>query len=712
MNLVKVYARLRHENRKNYFLLLGCCFFSVLLITAYLTMMRTPTVLNVLPEGGDSRKQVMAIFVLVTLGCAAFTIYASGLFFRSKSGDTGVFLALGASRRQMKRLLYRELALIAFVSCGAGTLLGAPLAWGLWQLFRLLVVDTREMTFLFEPLALLFAFFFSIFVILMLFGMGARFIRRTNIIDIVNEARKSEPIRAVPQWYGWRGIGLMLLGGILGRVMPVFFIRVLHWYSPEYFSIIFYTPVFAGLYMVLLHTVVNGWGRRHTRFKNIISISMMKFQGRQTVRNMLVMTVLLAGAYFAMFYAPMLGTGSMLGYDRRPTDYVFHYRMDQNMIGRADTEALAQEYGVTLKAWREGQCAILGQDGMEYIEEAGAIGGITWHQEYRELLGGDRYMPESVYNRLTGDSTDVRSGTFQSVSGADGEGEGYMISTDQTLLHNMVTGEKLTTAFAGYLRNDMLAAEVHVLDDADYNRITEGLTSEWLENYIFFDDSDTGNLYSFSKALFYAIVDRSGAEVEQGKYWDQVAKKIARDAGEPYGYDKETIREHGFAPISYDQRDSSEFRLSWLYMPKFRVLDKADFVRTTAVYLMLFIFIAIICFAAVIVIAYTRCLTIALNNRQVYDDLRHLGADGNYLRRSVRGQVSRVFLVPALVGTITMFVLYSVIIFFNDGGKFTAGELAGMGNCTLLVAACSILLYGVYWLTYNKTLRILEIKRP
>lgn len=710
MNFTEINAKLRHTNRKNYFLLMGCCFFSVLLITIYVTMIRTPTVLNVLPEGGDSRKQVLAIFIMMILGCAAFTTYASGLFLRSKSRETGMFLALGASPRQIKHVLYRELALISFLSCGAGALLGAPTAFGLWQLFRLLVVDTEEMTFILEPRAFLFSLLYSLFVILMLFGMGAQFVRRTNIIDIVNEARKSEPIRAVPRWYGFGGIGFILFGGVLGNNMPGFFVHILHWYPPEGFSMIFFAPVFVGLYMVLLHTVVNGWSRKHS-YKNIISTSMMKFQGRQTVRNMLVMTVLLAGAYFAMFYTPMLGTGAIMGLDRRPTDYVFHYRMDQNMIGQTEIEALAKKYGVTLKDWREGQCAILGQDGMEYLEETGVMGGTSWHNEYRELVGGDCYMPESAYNHLTGSSIDIKPGTFQSVSGADGEGEDTIISTDQTLLHNMVTGEKLNTSFAGYLHNDMLAAKVHVLDDADYTRISAGLTKEWVENYVFFDDTDSGNQYGFSKALFYSIVDNSGPEVEQGDFWDQVAKKIANDAGKTYDYDKENITAHGFTAISYDHRNSSDFRLSWLYMPQFRVLDKADFVKTMAVYLMLFIFIAIICFAAVIVIAYTRCLTIALNNRQVYDDLRHLGANGNYLRRSARGQVRSVFLVPALVGTISMYILYAIIMFFNDGGKFTVSELAGMGNCALLVIACSIVLYGVYRLTYNNILRILGINQ-
>ena len=92
----EVYAALRRKNRGQYGLLAGCCFFSVLLITAYACMMRSPTILTILPEGGDSRKQVMMVFVLAVLGCAVFTTYAAGLFFRQKSRETGVFLGRDA----------------------------------------------------------------------------------------------------------------------------------------------------------------------------------------------------------------------------------------------------------------------------------------------------------------------------------------------------------------------------------------------------------------------------------------------------------------------------------------------------------------------------------------------------------------------------------------------------------------------------------------
>lgn len=297
----QVYAALRRKNRGRYALLAGCSFFSALLITAYACMMRAPTILYVLPEGGDSRKQVTMIFVLAVIGCAVFTTYAAGLFFRQKSRETGAFLALGATRRQLQSELGKELALISLSSCAAGAILGGPLAWCVWQLFRCFLVDSQEMVLTFDPEAYLLSIAFSAYVVIMLFLLGSRSVRRTNIIDIVQESHTSEPIREVKRWYGPVGIILVAVGALAGYLMPSFFIRVLCWYPPSVVGAVFYLPALIGMYMMLLHTVVNGWRKRH-KYRDIIATSMMEFQGRQTVRNMLVMTLLIAGAYFAAFY--------------------------------------------------------------------------------------------------------------------------------------------------------------------------------------------------------------------------------------------------------------------------------------------------------------------------------------------------------------------------------------------------------------------------
>ena len=702
----EVCGAIRRKNRGQYALLAGCSFFSVLLITAYVCIMRAPTILSALPEGGDSRKQVMMVFVLAVIGCAVFTTYAAGLFFRQKSRDTGIFLALGATRRQLRNEMAKELTAIALVSCAAGAALGAPLAWGVWQLFRIFLVDSQEMALTFDPQSYALSLAFAAYVAVMLFVMGGMSIRRTNIIDIVQEQHMSEPIRGVKSWYGAAGIALVIVGGVGGYLMPSFFVRVLHWHAPGAVTFIFYLPALAGMYMLLLHTVVNGWRRRH-KYRDIIAASMMKFQGRQTVRNMLVMTLLIAGAYFAAFYAPMLSASSAFSFDGRPVDFEYHWRDDQDWPRRSEVEALADEYGVGITAWAEAGAAILGSDGTVSIEHDNGALGATYTVEYREVASGATFFSESAWNTLTGQDVDLAPGECANVLDDDG-GSSYISGGDVTLVTNMVTGESLPVVPAQPLRYTMLLGS-YVLDDADYAAITEGLGSCWRETWVFFNVADVDASYPFADALFNEIVDRSGPEIEVFDAWDPVERELEIAEKGSYDYDsREYLEANGMTGIDYDERDSSEFRNYWLYMPQFRILDRNDFVTTMAVFLVLFIFIALICFAAVVVIAFTRCATIAITNARVYDDLRRLGAPRDYLFRSARGQVSRVFLVPAVVGTAVMAVFYTMIMFFNDG-LLTSGELAGLGACAAVVAALSAVLYLVYRFTRRSVCRILKI---
>lgn len=696
----EVYRHLRRKNWRQYALLAGCTFFSVLLITAYACMMRSPTVLTILPEGGDSRKQVMMVFVLAVLGCAVFTTYASGLFFRQKSREIGTFLALGATRHQLKTELSKELALLSLGSCAAGALLGVPLSWGIWQIFRTMIVDTEEMVLRFDAQAYLFALAFSVFVILMLFLMGWRSIRRTNIIDIVQESHKSEPIRAVPRWYGPVGVLLIALGGFLGYFMPSFFVKVLHWCAPSVVDALFYLPALIGLYILLLHTVVNGWGGKKKQYRDLISTSMMKFQGRQTVRNMLVMTVLLAGAYFASFYAPMMLSSSGTSVASRPYDYLYHYRCDQDMIGQNDVAQLAQKHNVDITTWVTATGSILGTDGMEHIETESSI-GVTYTEEYRELLQSATFLPERAYNAITGQKIDLAPGTCANVLDDDG-GSSYLSGGDVTHLTNMVTGKTLDVTPAEPLSYTMLLG-CYVLDDRDYEAISAGLTGQWQEDYVLFNVADVEASFPFAKALFYDIVDHSGPEVEVFDAWDPVARQIAIEETGSYFCDPESLEESGTSSIDYDKPDSTEFRTSWKYMPQFKILDETELVKTMAVFLMLFIFIAIVCFAAVIVISFTRCMTIGMTNARVYDDLRHLGAPRSYLYRSVKGQVSRVFRVPILVGTILIYAFYALIMYSNgEPMGITPSEASGMITCLGVIAVVSLLLYLVYRLTLKK----------
>lgn len=215
MTINKLYGKLRAYNLKNYTTLFFCIILSVVLVTSYALIYFSPTVQNILPTGGDSRKQAMMIFSVAILGCSVFTTYASSLFLKFKSKEIGIFMALGADRKKLKKLLFSEILLISIIYCVLGLILSIPVSFGIWKIFQLVIIDTREMTYQFGTQGFIYGFIFCIFVTLCIFMLSVKFINRTNIIDILNDQRISEPIHDVKEWYGILGMAFIILDAIM-----------------------------------------------------------------------------------------------------------------------------------------------------------------------------------------------------------------------------------------------------------------------------------------------------------------------------------------------------------------------------------------------------------------------------------------------------------------------------------------------------------------
>ncbi len=62
-----------------------------------------------------------------------------------KSRELVIFLSLGNSKKVLRNHLYKDSAITSLSASLLGTSLGIPFAWSIWQLFRLLGVDSTEM---------------------------------------------------------------------------------------------------------------------------------------------------------------------------------------------------------------------------------------------------------------------------------------------------------------------------------------------------------------------------------------------------------------------------------------------------------------------------------------------------------------------------------------------------------------------------------------
>ena len=702
LTMKKMEQRLQRADRKHAHLYLFCNFTALMIISAYSGMMLSPTVQTTFPPGGDSRKQMNAIFILTLIGCVVFTLYAAGLFFRHKSRQLGILMALGASRKRLMPGLFREVLFLSGFSCTAGILAGFPFIWIIWSLFRLLLIDSSDMRLSFDPVCLLISFAFLLAVTAFSCILAWHYLRRTNIMEVIREEHINEPVKELGKWCAPAGCILLAAGVLLGYCTPIFYLYKVQALPPVWMNLL-YAPAFAGLYMIMLHAVVHGFGRRkHAPYKNIIARSMMKFQGKQTVNNLLVSTVLIAGAAFAIFYLPTLSTGQLINIENRPYGYICRYPDSQKVLSEKEISDLAADYGLSLRDYKELPCLVLGTDGMVDIEDEGN----RYHTEYRELLQEGRFLSESSYCALTGQSLTVAPGTYYAVSNTEETGL-YYTNSDCKLFTNLTTGETLPVTFQGYVHADFLVTQkgINVLNDNDYKKIARGLSEYWKE-HIFVFNVERNDSYTFASALFYRLVDCYEPEYAIPSYYDRVEKLCVGERGETYWGDTEAMTK-----ISFDSPDSTDFRNYWTYMPQIKMLDKNDFARTHAVFLMMFLFISIICILAAMIISYTRCMTIALNNRYVFDDLKRLGASPEFLMKEVKGQSKNVFAVPVGIGTGAMFVLYGLIMFGNDG-KLTGTEAASLGVCLLLVGMFGIIFYLVYLYTVKRMCRELEIAAP
>ncbi len=698
--MAELERKLQKNDRHQAVLYLFCNFTALMLVTAYSAMMQSVTVQTVFPEGGDSRKQMYMVFGLTLFGCVVFTLYASSLFFRKKSRQLGILMALGASAEKLAPGLFREVLFLSCVSGAAGTAAGVPFVYLLWNLFRILIVDSEEMKltldweFVWIPALLL------IFTVLCVCLMAYGYLKRTDIISTVQEEHKNELAKNWGRWCGPVGIVLTAAGAVLGYFSPQIYMKTVKAYPPDWLNGIYFIAL-AGLYLVMLHTVVHGWrfGKKN-RYKNLIARSMMKFQGRQTVNNLLVISVLIAGGVFALFYIPALGSSVFLTAENLEYDYSGAWRIDQQMLTEEEIRKKAETYGILLKDWKEEEYVSLGMGSRVETERNGKL-----YLEYREFASEGRFISETAFASITGNSVQVEPGTYCAAADQE-EGSTLYLVQSADKLTNMTTMEQMKVSFAGYVYCNTLSDRdtkaVYVLDDQDYKGITQGAEEEW-RGKMFFFNVEGEDSYAFAKDFFYSCVDCFGPECEIPYYYDRVKKYDAERKGEIYWGDTEAM-----TPVSYDRPDSTDFRTYWAYMPKSRILDKNDTLPTYAVFFMMFIFASMVCFASALVIGYTRCRTVAVLNRYVFEDLKRLGASPGFLCREVRNQCGKVFQIPFLTGSSVMF-LFFILIFYANDGKYTSSEFLALFLCILILAVLGGILYGIYQKTLNTVLRELKV---
>ncbi len=705
MTMNSIYSKLRKHNIKNYYLLIFCIILSVVLVTSYAIMFFSPTVQNVFPEGGDSRKQAYFIFSIAIIGCAIFTTYAASLFFRYRSYETGVLLSLGASKRSIRKALLTDITIIISISFLGGILLSLPISFLIWKLFQILVVNTQEMKYTVGWDGLIFGVLFCIFVTICIAIMTHRFIKRSDIMSILREHRKSEPVKGIKKWYGVTGLIMVVAGLFLAIVVPHIVFTYFNYMLSGIWNIT-YIIALVGIYMSISYIIMyNKKGKNPERYyRNIIPTSMMKFEGRQTIKNMCVITILIVGALFAAFYCPVITVPSAYSLTQNPIDFKFIFRESEEAITQDEVYEMADKYNVKITSYDGIESLLLIVNGQKQTRSNNDYTGKVTYT-YIPKLSYKNFVSASEFNRLTSQNVSLNSGEYMTIlSNEDGRRSSDAQYLD--LLTNPTNNQSQKMVYAGTVIYDPLKITfhkyvTHIISDTDYDNYKQGLSPDNIEYSTFFNVEDVESSYDFANALKNLYINRSNGYKTIGAYSNEyrIKEEITNNPEMQEDYKDEFLEM---------DTENSELTRYWRYYPEFKILTKNDMVTNYSVFIMMFVYITIICFAAVGVIAYTRSITIAINNQMLFADLKKLGANNKYVTKTIRTQLKKIFIIPTLLGSFVMMFLFTFILYSNSGSITYSEALTLLVNSVVMLISWGYM-GCVYAFAFRKIRKMINI---
>lgn len=700
MTMNKVYQKLRKNSKGQYALLSFCIFLSVVLITSFALMYFGPTVQEFLPQGGDTRKIASLLFGVTAVGCFIFTVYASQLFFRFKAREYGILMALGLEKKTLRSLLMKELCILAGVSSLAGLICSIPVSFGIWKIFETFIISGEQMQYRFGMTGMLAGILMTILLMFALSIVGWRFVKKSDVMEILRTQQKTEMVKEVKGWIFPAGIILAVAGIVLGAVVPSFTARILDVSMPAVWNGI-YVLALIGIYMILLSAVAQSHLKRNKKkyYKNLVSVSLMRFTAKATTRNMCVVVLLLFVCCGSAFYGMQYTLNDFVMDSKTDRTFSMHYPVLEKQIGAREIQDTAEKYKMEVQNYAEADAAnlVISYECRDFNEE-----GTKYLNIYKEDAKASLFLPETAFEQIYQTELDLKEGTYQTVCVKNYNGAFDFVDGLKSV-KNPDTGVSRELQFGGRIEYDSLASMsdpfAYILNDSDYQDLSQGLQDQYREHLIFFDVADIESSYEFAKELLGQYMERTTElSNRQLGLWNIWEKKLAEDAEETYGYDQELDMSPENTTVIQD----------WKYAPMFNIIFEQDRMQMISVYVMLCMYICIIALAAIGVMTYVRSISVATDNKGIFESLTKLGADHAYQRMILKKQLAKIFLYPGIVGCGAGF-LFSFMMDYTNDGRITAIEIKALGILLLLIAVFCFVLFSVYHVSLRKVEKIVNL---
>ena len=152
---------------------------------------------------------------------------------------------------------------------------------------ELTVADVYNGKFSFTLSGFLFSALYAFILFLFIQFQAGRAMKRTNVMEVINEQRRQEPMKkSVSKAYLVSGIVLTLAGIFCALILPQIIAYTVGIFLGGWTNVFYLAAVF-GVYRVLVYAVSSHQRGRNPQkyYNNLIDYGMMKFQGASVIRK-------------------------------------------------------------------------------------------------------------------------------------------------------------------------------------------------------------------------------------------------------------------------------------------------------------------------------------------------------------------------------------------------------------------------------------------
>lgn len=667
MTLNEISLKLFKNNRKQYGMFFLSIVFSLAMIGAYGVLQYSPTVTNVLIDGGSTQTISQAMYFGSMLGIVVFLIYADSLFLKYKSREIGIFLSLGIDRRNVQKIVVKEYTLLFQLAAVAGLLLAIPLAFLCWSILNLFL-KTQETAFSIGWAGLLIALAFAMLNWLILCAINRKYIKTVDILKILKTTDENEEARN-------GNLFLLILGGLLvpGGIIAFFTLQDIGGFLN---TLLAFAGLFAavwGVYILIVQCAsIGDILKKHNvkaYYKNIVFYNLLKQKIRQYTRSIFVATLLIT---FTVFGIGFISAGFIDGYNvalNEPYDYTINATYEQTMTEQRIYE-IAKESNTAITDIKRMDCLLVG------VQNSYKDGGTDWSSRL--------IVSQSNFNSLSGVNICVASGSFSVYYDSSMEYKLNAFSADNSLFYNPSTKQEFPliqnepVCRDGLFNTRSIFSSFLILNDEDYSVLSASLGNEYKAVSYMVNVEDWRHTESFQNEILQAAISDNGGQIFTNWHNSATFAKTGSQA-------------------EYLQYKGNETRIAriWSLYPLSKLSNTTTQLEAFATYLMLMLFIAIVAFVSAIMVIGLKLISTIWDDATVYENLRRLGMKPKKIKGLITKQMVFIYFIPTVLGClIGAFTTYRIMLV---SGVIYIGETMQLvgGVCGLVFMIQIIIFFGL-----------------